>query len=131
MDGDHPVSGFELYRFTHSDGTAKDWAWCEHPGVGMEVRWGRAGRLVQKTTYPASKRRTVMEHALAKQRKGYRFLGWCRIDSAGRPVDLRRPATPSVNDHADRRTTPKPPNTPSHPLPDLSQIETGTDDYWF
>ena len=125
------MSGFEIYRFTHSDGTAKDWAWCEHPGVGMEVRWGRAGRLVQKTTYPASKRRTVMERALAKQRKGYCFLGWCQIDSAGRPVDLRRPATPSPNHDADRRATPKPLRGPSLPLPDLSQIETGMDDYWF
>jgi len=125
------VSGFELYRHTHSDGTAKDWAWCEHPGVGMEVRWGRAGRLVQKATYPVAKRRTVLERALAKQRKGYCFLGWCRIDASGRPVDLRRPATPSTKDHPDRRTTPKPRCPPSVPLPDLSKIETGSDDYWF
>jgi hypothetical protein len=125
------VSGFELYRYTHADGTAKDWAWCEHPGIGMEVRWGRAGRLVQKATYPTSQRRRVIERALAKQRKGYCFLGWCRIDAAGRPLALRRPATPAVNAHADRRTTPKPPSPPLVPLPDLSQIETGTDDYWF
>jgi hypothetical protein len=125
------VSGFELYRYTHSDGTAKDWAWCEHPGKGMEVRWGPAGRLVQKATYPPAKRRMVMERALAKQRKGYCFVGWCRIDAAGRPVDLRRPSTPSVNHHADRRTTPKPLSKPPLPLPDLSKIETGTDDYWF
>jgi len=125
------VSGFELYRYTHADGTAKDWAWCEHPGQGMEVRWGRAGRLVQKATYPAGQRRMVMERALAKQRKGYCFLGWCRIDAAGRPVDLRRPETPSLNDRADRRTTLKPSSRPSLPVPDLSQIETGRDDYWF
>ena len=131
MDGDLAVSGFELYRYTHADGTAKDWAWCEHPGVGMEVRWGRTGSLMQKATYPPGKRRMVMERALAKQRKGYRFVGWCRIDAFGRPVDLRRPSTPSVNDHADRRTTPNPLSPPSIPLPDLSQIETGTDDYWF
>ena len=125
------MSGFELYRYTHADGTAKDWAWCEHPGQGMEVRWGRAGRLVQKATYPAGQRRMVMERALAKQRKGYCFLGWCRIDAAGRPVDLRRPETPSLNDRADRRTTLKPSSRPSLPVPDLSQIETGRDDYWF
>ena len=131
MDRYHTVSGFELYRYTHADGTAKDWAWCEHPGQGMEVRWGRAGRLVQKATYPAGQRRMVMERALAKQRKGYCFLGWCRIDAAGRPVDLRRPETPSLNDRADRRTTLKPSSRPSLPVPDLSQIETGRDDYWF
>jgi len=125
------VIGFELYRYTRPDGTAKDWAWCEDPGVGMEVRWGCAGRLVQKATYPVAKRRMVMERALAKQRKGYRFVGWCRIDAAGRPVDLRRPSTPSVNHHSDRQTTPKRLSPPSIPLPDLSKIETGTDDYWF
>jgi hypothetical protein len=131
VDGALAVSGFELYRYTHSDGTAKDWAWCKHPSVGMDVHWGRAGRLVQKATYPPAKRRMVMERALAKQRKGYCFVGWCRIDVSGRPVDLRQPSTPLLNDHADRRTTPKPPSPPSIPLPDLSKIETGSDDYWF
>ena len=125
------MSGFELYRYTHADGTAKDWAWCEHAGIGMEVRWGRAGRLVQRATYPTSQRRRVIERALAKQRKGYCFLGWCRIDAAGRPLELRRPSTPVVNAHTDRRTAPKPPSPPPLPLPDLSQIETGADDYWF
>jgi hypothetical protein len=123
------VSGFELYRYTHSDGTAKDWAWCEHAGKGMEVRWGRAGRLVQEATYPPAKRRMVMERALAKQRKGYCFAGWCRIDAAGRPVDLRRPSTP--NGSADRRITPTAASGPSLPRIDLSQVETGSDDYWF
>ena len=125
------MSGFELYRYTHADGTAKDWAWCEHPGIGMEVRWGRAGRLVQKATYATSQRRRVLAHALAKWRKGYCFLGWCRIDATGRPVELRRPSTPSVNAHGDRRTASNPTTPASPPLPDLSQIETGTDDYWF
>ena len=125
------MSGFELYRYTHADGTAKDWAWCEHPGIGMEVRWGRAGRLVQKATYPTSQRRRVIERALAKQRKGYCFLGWCRIDATGRPRELRRPSTPAVNAHADRRTTPKPPSPAPAPLPDLARVETETDDYWF
>jgi len=32
-------------------------AWCEQPGVGMEVRWGRAGRLAQKAVSPPSSRR--------------------------------------------------------------------------
>ena len=96
------MSGFELYRYTHADGSAKDWAWCEHPGVGMEVHWGRAGRLVQTTTYPPGKRRAVMERTLAKQRKDYRFVGWCRIDAFGRPVDLRRPSAPPMEE-ASRR----------------------------
>jgi hypothetical protein len=124
------VSGFELYR-THADGSAKDWAWCEHPGVGLEVRWGRAGRLVQKATYPPAKRRMVMERALAKQRKGYCFLGWCRIDAAGRPMGLRRPSTPASPGSADWRITPTTASEPGIPRIDLSRIETGSDDYWF
>jgi hypothetical protein len=38
------VSRFELYRYTHPDGGAKEWAWCSEPGVGIEVRRGRAGQ---------------------------------------------------------------------------------------
>ena len=87
MDGYGAVSAFELYRYTHPDGSAKDWAWREQPGVGMEVRWGRAGRLVQKASYPPSQRRAIIERALAKQREGYRFVGWCRCRTR-----MRRPS---------------------------------------
>jgi hypothetical protein len=124
------VSDFELYRYTHPDGSAKEWAWREQPGVGMEVRWGRAGRLVQKAVYPPNRRREVIERALAKQRKGYRFVGWCRIDEAGRPFNVRsEPPGPST-------APPRPEPRATHkvaggPLPDLSKIDTGSDDYWF
>jgi hypothetical protein len=97
----------------------------------MEVRWGRAGKLVQKATYPVAKRRMVMERALAKQCKGYCFVGWCRIDASGRPVNLRRPLTPAPNGSADRRFTRTTTGGPSLPRIDLSQVETGNDDYWF
>jgi hypothetical protein len=124
------MSDFELYRYAHSDGTAKEWAWREESGVGMEVRWGRAGRLVQKASYSLDQRRQVMQRALAKQRKGYRFVGWCRIDPSGRPVDLREPDGPQ------REPAPQPaPTRPTsmRPAPgiDLSQVETGREDYWF
>ena len=131
MDGDGPVSGFELYRYTHSDGTAKEWAWREESGVGMEVRWGRAGRLVQKATYPLDQRRQVMQRALAKQRKGYRFVGWCRIDPSGRPVDLREPDGPQREPAPRAGAAPRPASTPPVPGIDLSQVETGREDYWF
>ena len=130
MDGDGPVSNFELYRYAHSDGTAKEWAWREESGVGMEVRWGRAGRLVQRATYPLDQRRQVMQRALAKQRKGYRFVGWCRIDPSGRPVDLREPDG-LQREPAPRPMTPKPASTRPVPGIDLSQVETGREDYWF
>ena len=123
------MSDFELYRYSHSDGTAKEWAWREESGVGIEVRWGRAGRLVQQATYPLDQRRQVMQRALAKQRKGYRFVGWCRIDPCGRPVDLRDPAVGPREARA--ATPPRPVSTPLVPGIDLSQVETGREDYWF
>ena len=124
------MSDFELYRYTHSDGTAKEWAWREEPDLGMEVRWGRAGRLVQKATYSLDQRRQVMQRALAKQRKGYRFVGWCRIDPSGRPVDLREPHGPP-REPALRPAPPRPASTRPAPGLDLSQVETGREDYWF
>jgi len=124
------VSDFELYRYTHSDGTAKEWAWREETGVGMEVRWGREGSLVQQATYPTSKRRMVMQRALAKQRKGYRFVGWCRIDPSGRPVDLREADGPK-RAPAPKPAPQRPASTPLVPGIDLSQVETGREDYWF
>ena len=124
------MSDFELYRYSHSDGTAKEWAWREDPGVGMEVRWGREGRLVQQATYLLSQRRQVMQRALAKQRKGYRFVGWCRIDPSGRPVDLREPDAPP-RETGRRPAPPRPTSTTPVPGIDLSQVETGREDYWF
>jgi len=125
------VSDFELYRYSHSDGTAKEWAWREESGVGMEVRWGREGRLVQQATYPIDQRRQVMQRALAKQRKGYRFVGWCRIDPSGRPVDLRGPAVIPQGGRADRPAPSRPASTPPALGIDLSQVDTGREDYWF
>jgi hypothetical protein len=130
VDGNDAVSHFELYRYTHADGTAKEWAWRGHPDAGIEVRWGRAGKLVQTAVYPPSRHQEVIERALAKQRKGYRFVGWCQIDDAGKPFDVRgRSAGPS---HVPPRPKPHAAAKPaSAPLPDLSAVETGSDDYWF
>ena len=124
------MSHFELYRYTHADGTAKEWAWRGHPDVGMEVRWGHAGKLVQTAVYPPNRRRDVIERALAKQRKGYRFVGRCQIDEAGNPFDVRsRPAGPAP---APPRPEPRAvAKLASVMLPDLSTLETGSDDYWF
>jgi hypothetical protein len=38
------VSRFELYRYTHADGSAQEWAWCAQPGAHIEVRCRRAGQ---------------------------------------------------------------------------------------
>jgi len=118
------VSGFELYRFTHTDGTAKEWAWCVQAD-GIAVRWGRAGRLVQQARYPLTRRAEIEERARAKERKGYRYLGRYGIDADGRPVAANAQITqPS-------RSTPKRTAMPNVPPIDLSKIETGSEDYWF
>jgi hypothetical protein len=118
------VSEFELYRYTHADGTAKEWAWCIHAD-GIEVRWGRASQLVQQAVYPVSRRAEIEERARAKERKGYRYLGRFGIDADGRPV--------AANTQTNRpsRSTPKPTMKPDVPPIDLSQVETGAEDYWF
>jgi hypothetical protein len=115
---------FELYRYTHTDGSAKEWAWCIQAD-GIAVRWGRAGRLVQQARYPLTRRAEIEERARAKERKGYRYLGRYGIDADGRPVAVR--AQPSrVN-----TSKPKPTTKPNVPPIDLSKVETGGEDYWF
>jgi len=124
VDGDRAVSGFELYRYTHGDGTAKEWAWCVQAD-GIAVRWGRAGRLVQQACYPLTRHAEIEERARGKERKGYRYVGRFGIDADGRPV--------AVNTRTTRpgRSTPKP-TTKSNVSPiDLSKVETGAEDYWF
>jgi len=118
------VSGFELYRYTHADGSAKEWAWCIQAD-GIAVRWGRSGRLVQQARYPLTRRAEIEERARAKERKGYRYLGRYGIDVEGRPVAVTTQTTrPS-------RSTPKPTRKSNVPPIDLSKVETGSEDYWF
>jgi len=124
VDGDRAVSGFELYRYTHTDGSAKEGAGCQEPN-GIAVRWGRAGQLVQQARYPITRRAEIEERARAKERKGYRYVGRFRIDTDGRPMPLT--ARPSQT----RPSNPKPISKPTVPPIDLSKIETGGEDYWF
>jgi hypothetical protein len=124
VDGDAAVSDFELYRYTHSDGTAKEWAWCIQAG-GIEVRWGRAGRLVQQARYPLSRRTEIEERSRAKERKGYRYVGRFGIDADGRPVVVIAPPSRT------NPTIPRPSSQSSLPPIDLSQVDTGREDYWF
>ncbi len=58
---------FELYRYTHPDGNAKEWAYSD-PGTGQaEIRWGPANQLRQRRIKP---RREAWDRALQKVRKG-------------------------------------------------------------
>jgi hypothetical protein len=79
----------------------------------------------------AAERHFARQAGGGKQRKGYRFVGWCRIDPSGRPVDLRGPAIGPNRERAATPAPPRPASTPPAPSIDLSQVETGREDYWF
>lgn len=87
------MSGFELYRFTHPDGSAKDWAFSDQ-GDGMAViRWGPANQLRSRQEKPLA---VARQRAQEKQRKGYRPLGRVRLDGRGRPLPSK-PTTARVD----------------------------------
>ena len=118
------MSGLAHYRYTHADGSAKEWAWCREAD-GIAVRWGRAGRLVQQARYPLTQQTEIEERARAKERKGYRYVGRFRIDADGRPVPVTAHAC------ATNTRIPKPRSKPTVPPIDLSLVQTGGEDYWF
>lgn len=123
---------FQLYRFHHPDGRAKDWAWRRDPAGTLTVRWGPAGRLVQHKTYPASAARQLQRTLSAKCRKGYVLVGERRLDPAGTVIDPG-----AVTPRASPASTTRPALTPVRPaIPDLlvcnlSQIDTQIEDGWF
>ena len=73
----------QLYRYTHPDGSAKDWGWSEdhNPHIGIRLWWGVTGKSLQ-TRFKAT---LTPDHdgqkcAREKERKGYRFLGEMNVD---------------------------------------------------
>ncbi len=81
---------FALYRYSHSDGTAKEWAiYVGSDTLEIEVRFGKAGqlsqqRLIDSTDPNAEADRRINE----KINKGYRLVGQVGIDHQGRPFEL-------------------------------------------
>ncbi|KAA6183706.1 hypothetical protein F2Q65_14800 [Thiohalocapsa marina] len=120
-----------LYRFTHADGSAKDWAWRRLPTGGVEVAWGRSGTRAQRRVYPPREGPLIERRALQKQHKGYRLLGDAVLHEGVlqpfvRPQDASsRQQTPHFSAAANA-----PPTTPLPPV-DLSGIAAGRDDFWF
>lgn len=111
---------YALYRYTFPDGHAKEWALGERADGHLEVRWGHAGRLVQREQYPAARRADLARRVAAKIRKGYVAVGRVGIDDAGRPaaaIDPPHHVSPRLRS----------------PIPhiDLSALDTGAADYWF
>ena len=74
---------FELYRYTHPDGSAKDWAYSvatvDQKGRYL-VRWGKQNRLVgnQPCIYDV-----VLKWEREKLDKGYRHIGRGTLDAKG------------------------------------------------
>ncbi|MCK7578139.1 MAG: hypothetical protein MZV65_21950 [Chromatiales bacterium] len=116
---------YQLYRYINIDGSAKEWAWRRRADGTLEVRWGRAGRLVQQRLYPASHQEQLFKTIAGKIRKGYVDLGW-------------RPLT----HHASRQTRPTAAGA-THPAPagsrtvssglklDWSRLVTDVSNDWF
>lgn len=73
----------ELYRFTHPDGSAKDWAYRELPTGDAEIRWGPCRCLRQFQFKPI---KVALKRAQTKMRQGYVYIGTVGLDAQGRVV---------------------------------------------
>jgi hypothetical protein len=82
------MKSYELYRFTHPDGTAKEWAWCDLGNGQAEIRWGPADQLRQSQVKPAY---VARERAAEKLRKGYAFVGSLLLNEQGSRVPDNAP----------------------------------------
>lgn len=103
---------FLLYRFVHSDGSAKEWAYCDLGAGQAEIRWGPRGRLQQSQRKPIE---IALDRARKKVRKGYVRIGTVWLDDQGQPT-TRKPASQ--------------PATPPKPV-DLKSLLGGDDGFYF
>ncbi len=120
--------GWTLYRFTHADGSAKDWGWRRLPTGGVEVAWGRTGQPAQRRIYEPREAARIAQRARTKERKGYVVLGDAVLR---RGTLMPLPRAPFA--HAPRRPSPAsaPVHAPSIPAVDLSRLVAEQDDFWF
>lgn len=80
---------YDLYRFTHPDGSSKDWAIRRIADGRITTRWGRTGpTLPQVGTRHQDK--IALENA--KRRKGYVYVGQVLIDDRGTIQSLSKDA---------------------------------------
>jgi hypothetical protein len=119
---------YELFRFTHPDGSAKEWGYAEMgTGAGLyEVRWGRAGHLVQHQL--GLSRATIHKRRAEKMNKGYQPVGRRLIDSVGevRPLPRIQPPAPQ------RPPVPQsPPKKPRKPAIDIAALLGGDEDGFY
>ena len=74
------MRAFELYRFTHPDGTAKEWAYSDLGNGQAEIRWGPENQLRGSQVKPL---REAQGRVAEKLRKRYRFVGTVWLDEHG------------------------------------------------
>lgn len=91
MTGVGPKPVYELYRYNHLDGSAKEWAYADLGGGRADIRWGKAGTLSGGQEKPLLE---AEQRATKKCRDGYEYVGQRHIDSLGRPYGVR-PMVPS------------------------------------
>lgn len=93
------MNRFEVYRFLHPDGRAKEWAYRELGNGDAEIRWGPQRHLRQAQIKPLS---LTLERARAKVRQGYTYVGSVWLDVLGRPSVA---PSPTVSDTRASRHT--------------------------
>ena len=85
------MRAFVLYRFTHADGSAKEWGYSDLGNGTAEIRWGRENQLRGQQVKPL---REALDRASRKMREGYRQAGTAWLDDAGSRVSVP-PARPT------------------------------------
>ena len=88
------MKAFELYRFVHADGTAKEWAYSDLGTGQAEVRWGPEDQLRQSQVKPLWE---AQGRAADKLRKGYRHIGTNWLDASGSRVSVLKPTKTPVD----------------------------------
>ena len=89
------TKAFRLYRYTHLDGSAKEWAVRDNGDGTFTVRWGKADHLVQSKTRAQKFPGEVDDLIRRKLAKGYEYVGeflFGDADTAPRQVAPAKPA---------------------------------------
>ncbi len=118
---------YELFRFTHPDGSAKEWGYAEMgTGSGLfEVRWGKAGQLVQ--SQPGLTRAIIHQRRDEKMKKGYQPVGRRLINTEGAVSPL-----PRIQPASERPAAPPPPpKKPRKFAIDISALLGGDEDGFY
>lgn len=73
---------YELYRYTNTDRSTKDWAVCNHGDGSYTSCWGKTGAKVQSKTF--KNMLSMQDHIRSKTNKGYVYIGTAIINDDGK-----------------------------------------------